>query len=212
MAPGLAWRRLPACSTHTTTGEKGMSAPTYLLGQGRTPWWGWVDALAVHGLSCLRGCSSQILCLQYGQGTLCLTLKLSGQPRPRAPLLFAAENCGHQTLSVPSPVLILAPIPAGLSAERWPRPASSSSPSRWQMEGGERISSPASSARTCRVPSRRSTTPAGPCLGLWLSGKSSPSWPQCSGKEMPAGLGGLGPGWCDPAHSKAFDHDCRPPA
>lgn len=39
MAPGLVWRRLPACSTHTTVGEKGMSgcpAPTNLLGQGRT--------------------------------------------------------------------------------------------------------------------------------------------------------------------------------
>lgn len=27
---------------------------------------------------------------------------------------------------------------------------------------------------------------------------------------MQAVLGGLGPGWCDPVQSKAFDPDCRP--
>lgn len=108
MAPGLVWRRLPACSTHTTTGEKGMSgcpASTYPLGQGRTPWWGWMNALAVHGVSCLRDCSSQILCLQYGQGTCCLTLKLLGQSQPWAPLLFAAENCGHPNTLCPQSCL-----------------------------------------------------------------------------------------------------------
>lgn len=107
MAPGLVWRRLPACSTHTKMGEKDMSGcpvPAYLLGQGGSLWWGWVDALAVHGLSCLGNCCSQILCLQYGQGTCCLTLKLSGQCWPQALLLFAAENCGHPNSL--SPVLV----------------------------------------------------------------------------------------------------------
>lgn len=61
-------------------------------------WWGWVDARAVHGLFCLRGCSSQILCLQYGQGTYCLTLKLLGQSHQWAPHLFATENCGHPNM------------------------------------------------------------------------------------------------------------------
>jgi len=83
-APGLVWRRSPLCSTHTVTGEKGLrgsSAPSYRLGWGRGPWWGWVDALAARGLSCPRCCSSQAPCLQCDRGTPCLTLELPGQSR-----------------------------------------------------------------------------------------------------------------------------------
>ncbi|XP_076198066.1 lanosterol synthase isoform X2 [Aptenodytes patagonicus] len=69
----------------------------------------------------------------------------------------------------------------GLHAERWPRPASSSSPSRWQMVDGERTLSHVSSACMCRVPCRRSTTHVGPCWDSWLSGTlTSMCWKEAS--------------------------------
>lgn len=78
---------MPVCSTHTVTGEKGLSGslvPTYLLGRGKTLWWDWVDALAACGLSSSRYSFSQILCLRYNQHTCCLSLKLGAAPQPWA--------------------------------------------------------------------------------------------------------------------------------
>lgn len=57
---------------------------------------------------------------------------------------------------------LLSLVFAGLPVQRSPGPVTSSCPGRWQTEAGGRILSPVRSGVTCRVPSPRSTTHAGP--------------------------------------------------
>lgn len=84
--------------------------------------------------------------------------------------LFSTSQCCSFISNIfPFLCLVLSDLQAG----RWPRPASSWSPSRWRMVAGERILSPAGSADMCRAPPPRSTTPAGLCWGSWPSGRST---------------------------------------
>lgn len=50
----------------------------------------------------------------------------------------------------------------GLPVRRSPEPVTSCCPGRWQMEAGEKTLSLVNSGVTCKVPSPRSTTHAGP--------------------------------------------------